>query len=84
VAITPRITKGWISLSAIFCATVCLAQARRPVGAWDFNSQQEIVRDKTGNGNDLRVEGCDWAQTKLGKVLRVPFTTARIWCETAG
>lgn len=58
--------------------------AEQAVGHWDFSAQAPIVRDRSGGGHQLHVEGCQWVKSKLGKALRVPVDSARIWCDKPG
>src|SRR5262245_21194862 len=84
MTVTRHLTRALVPLFAIVGGMIGTEGAPQPVGAWDFTSQAEAIRDQSGHGNDLRVEGCDWVPSKLGRALRVPSTTARIWREKPG
>lgn len=66
------------------CVAAASATAQQPVGHWDFREQAVVVGDRSGNGNELRIEGCQWVESKLGKALRVPGGSGRVWCEKPG
>jgi len=76
--------KALITALAILGSLASGAGAQPPAGDWDFRAQAEVVRDRSGRANDLRVEGCQWVQSKLGKALRVPANSGRIGCEKPG
>ncbi len=73
-----------LTTPAVLCVAVASATAQQPAGHWDFREQAAVVADRSGNGNALRIEGCQWVESKLGKALRVPGSSGRIWCEKPG
>ena len=68
-------------VAVLFCLTVLAAHGQGPVGDWDFTSQDSIVPDKSGNGNDLHVQDCRSVEGKNRRVLSVPLEKGRVWCE---
>ena len=72
-------------LTALFVvAPLANVWAEQPVGSWDFSEEASIVRDQTGGGNQLHLESCQWVGSKLGKALRIPASSARVWCDEPG
>lgn len=76
--------KAFITVLAIIGTTAAAGGGQQPVGDWDFTAQADIIQDRSGNGNDLRIEGCQWVQSKPGKTLHVPAKSGRVWCESPG
>jgi hypothetical protein len=76
--------KTLITFLTIISAAATSSGGQQAVGEWQFTEQAEVIRDKSGNANDLRVEGCQWAQSKLGQALHVPANSGRVWRESPG
>ncbi|MBM4094884.1 MAG: LamG domain-containing protein, partial [Planctomycetes bacterium] len=68
-------------ISTIVAIAFASMSAPSPASDWDFSDQAEVIRDRTGSGNDLRFEGCEWVESKRGKALRIPAGSGRISCE---
>lgn len=60
------------------------ALCQEPAGRWDFTVQADLIRDQSGQGNDLRMEGCRWVASKRGKALYLAPESGRVWCPTPG
>lgn len=65
-------------------AAATTAGAQPAVGDWNFTTPSEMIRDRSGRGNELRVEGCSWVPSKLGQALQVPAKGGRVWREKPG
>jgi len=79
-----HIMKAPVSRLTLIFMAVAGARAQQPVGQWDFSAQAAVIRDTSGKGNELRIEGCQWVQSKRGNALRVPAGSGRVWCEKPG
>jgi len=89
--------RSLIPMLILIQVAVAEAGAPGPVGHWDFTSRADPTRspaatrpfgpgagaipDKSGRANDLRMEGGQWVQSKLGGALHVPSGSGRVWCE---
>ena len=70
-----------VVLACLVFQSSAALEAAGPVGSWDFTTKADVVRDLSGHGNDLRIEGCEWMASKVGQALYIPRKGARVWCE---
>lgn len=73
--------KAFIAVLGIISVAAMAGGGQQPVGDWDFTTQAEVIHDKSGKANNLRIEGCQWTQSKLGEALYVPANSGRVWGE---
>src|SRR5262245_5961323 len=76
--------KVLLAAPVVICMAFAARGAERPAGDWDFSRPGEVIPDRSGGANDLRVEGSSWVESRLGKALRVPAGSGRLWCEKPG